>query len=106
MSASHRVNAASLLLLALAAGCSTALYQTSTPFSAPALARLRQGGAALGCHERSAELFQLFLFCPGSSRRTLGIAHAEGKLQISCPDLGRLACRKLFERVQRAAPER
>jgi hypothetical protein len=92
-----------LLALWLGPGCGTALYQTKVPFSEQLLPQLRQAGAALGCQERSSQLFDLFLICPGS-KQALGIAHAEGELLISCPDLGRQRCRRFFARVQRAAP--
>jgi hypothetical protein len=102
-STSRRARAGlALLSLALAAGCGTALYQTPVPYSGSLLPRLGQAAASLGCHERSSERFELFLFCPGP-KHALAITQAEGKLLISCPELGRLRCKKLFERVRNAS---
>lgn len=90
--------AVGLLLLSLPA-CVTILRPTKVPSSEATITQLKRAGAALGCHERSSELFQLFFVCPGE-RQTLGIAKAEGKISISCPDLRPRPCRKLFERLQ------
>lgn len=90
-----------LLLLALSAACGTALYETKLSFSEAQVAQVRRGSAALGCHERSSELFAAFFICP-ERKRALGIAQAEGKLLISCPDLGRQMCRRFFTRVREA----
>jgi hypothetical protein len=101
-STSHRARASfALLSLALACGCGTALFETSVPFSASLIPRLRQAASSVGCHEGSSDRFELFVFCPGP-KQALGITHAEGKLLISCPNKGRRRCRKLFERVRNA----
>jgi hypothetical protein len=96
---------AGLFLVSLSVACVTTLRATKVPSSEATITQLRQAGAALGCHERSSEVFQVFFVCPGE-RQTLGVAKAEGKLNISCPDLRPRPCRKLFERLQRTTTKK
>jgi hypothetical protein len=90
-----------LFLVSLSVACVTTLRATKVASSEATITQLRQAGAALGCHERASEVFQVFFVCPGE-RQTLGIAAAEGKINISCPDLRPRPCRKLFGRLQHA----
>jgi hypothetical protein len=94
-----------LFLLSLSVACVTTLRATKVPSSEARITQLRQAGAALGCHERTSEVFQVFFVCPGE-RQTLGIAKVEGKLNISCPDLRPRPCRKLFERLKRTTTKK
>jgi hypothetical protein len=85
--------------MALSSACGSTLLLTKLSFSERDLPRLARGGVALGCHTHDSQVFPLFLVCPGK-HQSIGVAPSDGKLSISCPDLGPRPCRKLFERVR------
>lgn len=82
-------------------GCSTALLRTSIPTTPEALDEVRRGGQAWGCHERTSEVFRLYLVCP-RQETVLGVADTNGKLGFACPDLRIKKCRRFVERIRRA----
>ena len=82
-------------------GCSTALLRTSIPTTPEALDEVRRGGQAWGCHERTSEVFRLYLVCP-RQETVLGVADSNGRLGFACPDLRIKKCRRFVADIRHA----
>ena len=75
------------------------LVATEIPTSEESLAQLRRGGEAWGCHERTSEVFRLYLVCP-AQETVLGVKDWHGELSFACPDLSKKKCRRFVREMR------
>jgi len=84
----------------LFAGCGTSLLETEIPADDVSLTELRQGGEAWGCHERSSDIFVLYLECPRQGG-VLGVLETDGELGFTCPERTPTECRQFVRDMRR-----